>query len=161
MLHSDRLASGLQVKLKLKVTQTHHLQNRSEFTDRVYCVRGALWTSAFAVQITLPVMAWELTGQRHRLRPSLSLLYNIATQWTVWLALYPLFKFRLNDSIGRSLAFVAMLLLRETLCRAVLAAASPSLLGPSLLQEGSEAEDMVSLTVHMIVNDDDDGNYTQ
>ena len=76
-----------------------------------------------------------------------SLLYNIATQWTVWLALYPLFKFRLNDSAGGSLAFVAMLLLRETLCRAVLAAASPSLLGPSLLQEGSEAEDMVSLTV--------------
>ena len=31
-----------------------------------------------------------------------------------------------------------------SLIRAVLAAASPSLLGPSLLQEGSEAEDMVS-----------------
>ena len=30
-------------------------------------------------------------------------------------------------------------------CRAVLAAASPTLLGPSLLQEGSEAEDMVSV----------------
>ena len=51
-----------------------------------------------------------------------------------------------------------MLLFCETLCRAVLAAASPSLLGPSLLQEGSEAEDMVS---PMIVNDDDGGNYTQ
>ena len=35
--------------------------------------------------------------------------------------------------------------------RAVLAAASPSLLGPSLLQEGSEAEDMVSVTVLMMM----------
>ena len=35
--------------------------------------------------------------------------------------------------------------------RAVLAAASPSLLGPSLLQEGSEAEDMVSVTVPITV----------
>ena len=39
----------------------------------------------------------------------------------------------------------------EKLRRAVLAAASPSLLGPSLLQEGSEAEDMVSVTVLMKV----------
>ena len=34
-------------------------------------------------------------------------------------------------------------------CRAVLAAASPTLLGPSLLQEGSEAEDMVSVLLMM------------
>ena len=43
-----------------------------------------------------------------------------------------------------------MFLLDESY-RAVLAAASPSLLGPSLLQEGSEAEDMVSVTVPVIV----------
>ena len=34
-------------------------------------------------------------------------------------------------------------------CRAVLAAASPTLLGPSLLQVGSEAEDMVSVLLMM------------
>ena len=41
--------------------------------------------------------------------------------------------------------------LLEKWYRAVLAAASPSLLGPSLLQEGSEAEDMVSVTVPITV----------
>ena len=49
------------------------------------------------------------------------------------------------------LSFVKILFLHYKSYRAVLAAASPSLLGPSLLQEGSEAEDMVSVTVPMIV----------
>ena len=50
------------------------------------------------------------------------------------------------------LSFVTILFLHGESCRAVLAAASPSLLGPSLLQEGSEAEDMVS------VDDSDESN---
>ena len=50
-----------------------------------------------------------------------------------------------------SWSFVTILFLLDESYRAVLAAASPSLLGPSLLQEGSEAEDMVSVTVPMMV----------
>lgn len=49
------------------------------------------------------------------------------------------------------LASDTTLFLLEKWYRAVLAAASPSLLGPSLLQEGSEAEDMVSVTVPITV----------
>ena len=53
----------------------------------------------------------------------------------------------LNDSTG----LCYKLFVHAESYRAVLAAASPSLLGPSLLQEGSEAEDMVSVTVPMMV----------
>ena len=38
MLHSDRLASGLQVEWH--DWRAHHLQNRKEITTRVYCVRA-------------------------------------------------------------------------------------------------------------------------
>ena len=54
----------------------------------------------------------------------------------------------LNDSTG----LCHKLFVHAESYRAVLAAASPSLLGPSLLQEGSEAEDMVS------VDDSDESN---
>ena len=50
-----------------------------------------------------------------------------------------------------------MFLLDESY-RAVLAAASPFLLGPSLLQEGSEAEDMVSVDDSDDSNSDEDDN---
>ena len=56
----------------------------------------------------------------------------------------------LND-YDSAVSFVTILFLHGESCRAVLAAASPFLLGPSLLQEGSEAEDMVSVTVPMMV----------
>ena len=99
-------------------------------------MREASWTSAFVVQITLQVMASELTGQRHG---------GNTPSRNIVMELHYRHKLLIQPS------FVTTLFLHEKLYRAVLAAASPSLLGPSLLQEGSEAEDMVSVTVPMLV----------
>ena len=63
----------------------------------------------------------------------------------------------LNDSLIQ-LSFVRILFWHDESYRAVLAAASPSLLGPSLLQEGSEAEDMVSVDDSDDSNSDEDDN---
>ena len=67
---------------------------------------------------------------------------------------FKVFKFMLNDSTG----LCHKLFVHAESYRAVLAAASPSLLGPSLLQEGSEAEDMVSVDDSDDSNSDEDDN---